>query len=95
MAWTIDFDKTAKKEFKRLDKPIQKQIDKFLLKLMKSKNPRQYGDALTGNLKSFWRYRVGDYRLICSIEDTVLTVLVVRIRHRKEVYKTPFSGHIE
>lgn len=87
MTWTIEFDKTASKEFKKLDKDAQKQIDKFLLKLIKAKNPRQFGDTLTGNLKSFWRYRVGDYRLICSIEDHILTVLVVRVRHRKEVYK--------
>ena len=90
MVWTIDFDKKAAKEFKALDKPVQKQIDKFLLKLMKSKNPRQFGDALTGNLKSFWRYRIGDHRLICKIEDEILTVLVVRVRHRKEVYKNDF-----
>ena len=87
MVWTIEFDKKASKEFKGLDKPTQKQIDKFLLKLMKSRNPRQYGDALQGSLKSFWRYRVGDYRLVCSIEDEILAVLVVRVKHRREVYK--------
>ena len=87
MAWTIDFDKKAKKEFASLDKSAQKQIDKFLLKLMKSTNPRQLGEALKGNMQSFWRYRVGDYRLICSIEDKVLTVVVLRVKHRKEVYK--------
>lgn len=87
MAWTIDFDKKAKKEFASLDKSAQKQIDKFLLKLMKSANPRQLGEALKGNMQSFWRYRVGDYRLICSIEDKVLIVIVLRVKHRKEVYK--------
>lgn len=87
MAWTIEFDKKAKKEFTNLDKAIQKQINKFLLKLEKSSNPRQFGEALKGTFGSFWRYRVGDYRLICSIEDNILTVLVLRVRHRKEVYK--------
>lgn len=91
MAWTIEFDKKASKEFKVLDKPIQKQIDQFLLKLMKSNNPRQYGEVLKGDLQSFWRYRVGDYRLICSIEDEILTVLVVRVRHRKEAYKADIA----
>jgi mRNA interferase RelE/StbE len=86
LAWTIEFDKKAAKEFKALDKPTKKQIDKFILKLAKSANPRALGEALKGNLKPFWRYRVGDYRLICSIEDEVLTVLVVRVKHRKEVY---------
>ena len=87
MAWTIDFDKKAKKEFANLDKPVQKQIDKFLLKVIKSANPRQFEEALKGNMQSFWRYRVGDYRLICSIEDKVVTVLVLRVEHRRMVYK--------
>jgi mRNA interferase RelE/StbE len=87
LAWTIEFDKKASKEFKSLDKSDQKQIDKFLLKLIKGPNPRQYGQALKGSLKPFWRYRIGDYRLICNIEDEVLTVLVLRVKHRKEVYK--------
>jgi mRNA interferase RelE/StbE len=87
LVWTIKFDRKAAKEFKELDKPVQKQMDKFLLKLKKSKNPRNFGEVLTGNLKSFWRYRIGDHRLICKIEDEILTVLVVRVRHRREVYK--------
>ncbi len=87
MVWTIEFDKKAKKEFASLDKSAQKQIDKFLLKLMKSANPRQFGEALKGDMQSFWRYRVGDYRLICSLEDKILTVVVLRVKHRKEVYK--------
>lgn len=87
MVWTISFDKKAKKEFASLSKSVQKQIDKFLLKLMKSANPRQFGEPLKGNMQSFWRYRVGDYRLICSVEDKVLTVIIFRVKHRKEVYK--------
>lgn len=87
MAWTIDFDKKAKKEFTGLDKSAQKQIDKFLLKLMKSANPKQFGEALKGNMQSFWRFRVGDYRLICNIEDKALTIVVLRVKHRREVYK--------
>lgn len=87
MTWKIEFDKKAKKEFSSLGKPAQRQIDKFLLKLVNNKNPRQFGESLKGNLQPFWRYRVGDYRLICSIEDEVVTVLVLRVQHRKEVYK--------
>ncbi|HJY23852.1 MAG TPA: type II toxin-antitoxin system RelE/ParE family toxin [Hanamia sp.] len=87
MAWTIEFDKKAQKEFAKLDKQEQKQIDKFLLKLTKSNNPRQFGDALTGSMKLFWRYRVGDYRLICDIKDEVFIVMVLRVDHRKQVYK--------
>jgi mRNA interferase RelE/StbE len=87
LAWTIDFDTKAKKEFAKLDKTAQKQIDKFISKLKKRTDPRQLGETLTGNLHSFWKYRVGNYRLICNIEDDIITVLVLRIKHRKEVYK--------
>ena len=87
MDWTIDFDKKAKKQLSNLDKSIKKQIDKFILKLKKSDNPRRFGEALKGNLHLFWRYRIGDYRLICTIEDKILTVLIIEVKHRKEVYK--------
>ena len=87
MDWIVKFSKKANKNLNKLDKPIKKRIDSFILKLKKSPHPRRYGEALKNGLKYFWRYRVGDYRLICSIEDDILTVLVVRLDHRKEVYK--------
>lgn len=87
MVWTIKFTKKAKKEFLKLDKNTQKQIDKLLTKLSVI-NPRSIGKCLAGNLKPFWRYRVGDYRLICSIEGGVLTVLVISVKHRKNIYKS-------
>lgn len=87
MTWTIEFDKKSKKEFKKLDRAIQKQIDKFLFKIKKQNNPFFSGEPLIGNLKSLWRYRVGDYRLICKIEKEILTILVLHVGHRKEVYK--------
>ena len=58
-------------------------IDKNLNHL---ENPRTFGKPLKGKLKEFWRYRVGDYRLLCSIEDQVLVILVITVRHRKEAY---------
>lgn len=87
MDWIIEFDKKAKKEFSSLSKPIQKQIDKFLLKLIKSENPRIFGEALKGNLQPFWRYRIGHYRLICQINDKEITVLILAVGHRKEIYR--------
>ncbi len=87
MVWTIEFDKKAKKEFVKLDKSSQKKIDKFILKLIKSKNPRLLGQSLKGTLQSFWKYRIGDFRLICNIEDEVLIIIVLRVAHRKEIYK--------
>lgn len=88
MAWTIKIDKKAIKEISSLDKPIKKRITDFLKnKLAKTKNPRSIGEALHGQLKKFWKYRIGDYRLICDIEDETVTVLVLRVKHRKEIYK--------
>lgn len=83
---TVIFAEKAKKEFLKLDKPIQKQIQKFIQKLQEMKNPKDTGKALTGTLAGRWRYRVGDYRLICEIEEERIIVTVLHIGHRKEVY---------
>lgn len=84
---TIVFAEKAKKEFLKLDKPIQKQIQNFIVKLQETKNPRISGKPLVGNFSGMRRYRVGDYRLVCDIEDDKILVIVLRIAHRKEVYK--------
>ena len=88
MVWKIEIDKKALKGIAALDKSVQKRISSFLkTKLAKMENPRSIGETLQGDLKNFWKYRVGDYRLICSIEDKIVTVLVLRVDHRREVYK--------
>ncbi|MBD5437357.1 MAG: type II toxin-antitoxin system RelE/ParE family toxin [Treponema sp.] len=84
---TVEFAEKAKKEFLKLDKPIQKQIQNFIVKLQGMKNPRSSGKALVRNLAGRWRYRVGDYRLVCEIEDEKILVTVLHIAHRREVYK--------
>lgn len=83
----VNFSRNAEKQFLKLDNTIQKQITKFVYKLIKSEDPRSMGKNLVGNLLGFWRYRVGDYRLICRIIDDELEILVVEIGHRKEIYK--------
>jgi mRNA interferase RelE/StbE len=86
--WKIDFDSKAKKELLRLDKQFQRRIIRFLeQRIIKSKNPRSTGSALQGTLSGLWRYRVGDYRIICRIEDAHLVVLVISLGHRRDVYK--------
>ena len=88
MAWKIEFDPAALKELKKLDKFVEKRILKFLReRVEKLDDPRQVGARLQGALSGFWKYRVGDYRLICSLEDDRLVVLALRIGHRREVYK--------
>lgn len=82
----VVFTDNAEKQFLKLDKPIQKQIQKFILKLQTLENPRERGKALVGNLIGFWRYRIGDYRLLCRIVDQELIISVVEIGHRREIY---------
>ena len=89
MAWLIEFDDKAKKELASLDKVVAKRITAFLRKRVAIlDNPRSIGEALKGSkLGDFWKYRVGDYRVIASIEDGALRILVVRIGNRREVYR--------
>lgn len=83
----IEFSPLAEKQFLKLDKQIQRQIQKFVLQLKNLENPRSRGKALVGNLSHLWRYRVADYRLICDIQDEKILVTILRIGHRKETYK--------
>lgn len=88
MAWNLELSPTAQKQLVRLDRAIVRRISKFLYqRLARLDDPRQIGERLQGTLNEFWRYRVGDYRLICSIEDDRLVVLVLRIGHRREIYR--------
>ncbi|MBQ7196418.1 MAG: type II toxin-antitoxin system RelE/ParE family toxin [Synergistaceae bacterium] len=87
MEWTIEYTKEATKELKSLDKPVRERIRGYVKNLRELSNPRLRGEPLTGNLSDFWKYRVGDYRLICRIQDNKLLILVVKIGHRREVYK--------
>jgi mRNA interferase RelE/StbE len=89
LAWQIEFDPAARKELSKLDPQIAKRILHFLKsRLAKQKDPRELGEALKGSrLGDFWKYRVGDYRIIASIQDNTVCILVLRIGDRKEVYK--------
>jgi mRNA interferase RelE/StbE len=85
--WTIEFDPAAQKELGGLDKPIARRVSKFLYeRVAKLDDPRQIGERLQGTLSEFWKYRVGDYRIICSLEHSRLVVLVLRVGHRREIY---------
>jgi mRNA interferase RelE/StbE len=88
MAWKIEFDPAALKELRKLDKPVEKRILKFLReRVAKLDDPRQVGSRLQGAMSGLWKYRVGDYRLICSLVNDRLVVLVLRVGHRREIYK--------
>ena len=89
MVWQIEFAEAAKKELSKLDPQVARRVTQFLRsRLQTQKNPRSLGQALKGSeLGDFWKYRIGDIRIIASIEDHRLVILVVRIGNRREVYK--------
>jgi mRNA interferase RelE/StbE len=88
LVWTIEITRTAEKQIKKLDAPAQKSIVRFLRERLKSAaNPRQWGKPLHGDKRGLWRYRVGDFRLICDIQNERITVLVLEVAHRKDVYR--------
>lgn len=89
MAWQIDLTATAVKQLSKLDKNEARRITGFLReRLAPADDPRSTGKALTGpHLGAYWRYRVGDYRIICDIQDGALRVLVIEIGNRREVYR--------
>jgi mRNA interferase RelE/StbE len=89
LAWQIEIDEAAKKELAKMDKAVARRITTFLRnRLAPLDDPRSIGEALTGSrYGNFWKYRVGDYRIITSIEDGALRILVVKVDHRRQVYR--------
>ena len=89
MAWNVEILASAARDLGKLDPQHAQRILKFLHgRIAKLDDPRSAGEALRGSrLGEFWKYRVGDYRLICKIEDDRLVVLVLQVGHRKEIYR--------
>ena len=87
MKWRIEFEKSARDTLAKLDKPVRQQIEKYLDNLLTLDDPRMRGKGLTGDKAGQWRYRAGDYRIICEIRDNVLVILVLSIGHSSKVYK--------
>ena len=87
LAWTVEVSDFAERQLRKLDRPIQKRLLDWLDERIEGcKNPRHFGEPLRGNLGNLWRYRVGDYRFICEIQDEQLLVLALAVGHRREVY---------
>ena len=84
--WKIEWDPRAEKDLGKCDRPIQKRIVQYIEKVVTENDPRQWGQPLLHDKSGLWRYRVGDYRVICQIEDSCFTVLVMACGHRKEIY---------
>jgi mRNA interferase RelE/StbE len=86
--WQVEFLPEAARDLKKLRRDAQSAILKYIRqRIAISKNPRRFGHALTGDKKGFWRYRVGDYRIVAAIEDDRFVVVVVTIGHRREAYR--------
>jgi mRNA interferase RelE/StbE len=87
LAWTIEWDERAVRDAKKLGPAARSEIVRYLReRIATNEDPRRFGKSLSRELVGLWRYRVGDYRIICKIEDDRLVVLVVAVGHRKEVY---------
>lgn len=88
MTWKVEFDEAARKELRKLDRQAQQDILRYLReRIATDDDPRRFGKALARELAGLWRYRVQHYRLIYHIEDQILTVLVLRVGHRKDIYE--------
>ncbi len=88
MAWRVEISRTAEKQIAKIDRQDRANIVRYLKERIEpSRNPRQLGKALHGEKQGLWRYRVGDYPLICDIRDEASTIVVLTVDHRKEVYR--------
>jgi mRNA interferase RelE/StbE len=89
LAWIIKYTESAKKQLKKLDRQSAVRILDFMdMQIAKGESPRPTGTVLVGlKLGSYWRYRVGSHRIICDIQDEQLSVLVIEIGDRKEIYR--------
>ena len=87
MVWTIEVIRSAENDLARIDRLWRRRILEHLRDdIAPMANPRERGKALTGDLAGLWRYRVGDYRVVCDIQDRIRVISVVRVAHRSRVY---------
>lgn len=87
MTYKVIVTEKAKKQLKKLDNSVSSLIIGWLRRNLEGcDNPKQHGKALVGNHAGQWRYRIGDYRLICNIDDDKIIILVLEVGHRKEIY---------
>jgi len=86
--WQVVFSPAAEKQFSKLDRRTQQEIERYATtRLATSEDPRRFGKPLSSNLAGWWRYRIGDYRLICEIQDEKLVVMLIKIGHRRDIYR--------
>jgi mRNA interferase RelE/StbE len=87
LGWTVELSSGAERQLRKLDPDTARRLGNYLRTLVaETSDPRVRGKALTGPMTGLWRYRVGDYRLVCELIDQRLVVLVVRLGHRSRIY---------
>lgn len=88
MIYELKYEAKAVRQIKKLDPATRKLIRSWIEKnLLNTSDPRQHGKALTGTLGQYWRYRVGDYRILAEINDTEVVIIIIEIGHRREIYR--------
>lgn len=88
MQYQVVYEKRAIKSFAKIDKNQQNMILAWIEKnLVNTRDPKKHGKALKGNLKEYWRYRIGNYRILADIDDVQIRIIIFSIGHRKEIYK--------
>ncbi|HWV22873.1 MAG TPA: type II toxin-antitoxin system RelE/ParE family toxin [Thermomicrobiales bacterium] len=86
MGWRVEFEPAARKALRKIDRTWQERIIAYLEEVSSLDDPRVRGKALTADFAGLWRYRVGDYRVVCTFENDVLVIVVIKIAHRRQVY---------
>ncbi len=88
MTWKVEWDDRARRELRKLDPEVQREVLRYLRQgIAVNDEPRRFGKSLSSEMSGLWRYRIGAYRFVCRIEDDHSVVLVLRVAHRKEVYR--------
>ena len=88
MDWIVEFDPEAAEDFRKLDRSVQRRLQNYIRdRIIPAEDPRAFARPLRGEQAGLWRFRVGDYRMICDIEEETVTILVLRVGHRREIYK--------
>ncbi len=87
MTWTVEWDDKARRELRKLDHTVQTNILRYFReRIMVDDDPKRFGKPLNHELQGLWRYRIGDYRAVCQIQDERLVVLVLAVNHRSSIY---------
>ena len=86
MAYSVEYTETALRQLRKLDRQVARRVLDYLDDLSNLDDPRARGKGLTGDLASVWRYRVGDYRVLCELRDPELVILALEVGHRSRVY---------